>query len=102
VQHLFVSGVVTYYPDNTSHYFLVSLSRVGMPCKSCGSVNQSKFIGEIGIHFPGLKNIDKPVVWVFPELVVCLDCGTAEFDVPEAELRQLAKRRRRRGRVTQN
>jgi hypothetical protein len=44
----------------------------------------------MGIHFPGLKNIDKPVVWVFPELVVCMDCGTAEFSVPEAELRRLA------------
>jgi hypothetical protein len=43
------------------------------------------------IHFPGLKNFDKPVVWVFPELLVCLDCGTAEFAVPEAEVRQLAK-----------
>ena len=65
---------------------------IDMPCKSCGSVNQSKFTAEIGIHFPGLKNIDKPVVWVFPELIVCLDCGAAEFAVPEAELRQLAKR----------
>ena len=64
---------------------------IGMPCKSCGSVNQSKFTAEMAIHFPGLKNIDKPVVWVFPELVVCLDCGTAQFAVPEAELRQLAK-----------
>jgi hypothetical protein len=45
----------------------------------------------MGIHFSGLKNIDKPVVWVFPELVVCLDCGNAEFGVPEAELRQLAE-----------
>jgi len=45
----------------------------------------------MGIHFLGLKNIDKPVVLVFPELVVCLDCGTAEFAVPEAELRLLAK-----------
>jgi hypothetical protein len=62
-----------------------------VPCKSCGSVTQSKFTAEMGIHVPGLKNIDKPVVWVFPELVVCLDCGTAEFAVPEAELRQLAK-----------
>jgi len=62
-----------------------------MPCKSCGSANQSKFIGEIGIHFPGFKNIDKPIVWVFPEIVICLDCGTAEFAVPEAELRLLAK-----------
>jgi hypothetical protein len=61
-----------------------------MPCKSCGSTNQRKFTGELGIHFPGLKNIDKGVVWLFPELVVCLACGTAEFTVPEEELRQLA------------
>jgi len=45
----------------------------------------------MSIHVRGLKNIDKPIGWVFPELVVCLDCGTAEFAVPEAELRQLAK-----------
>jgi hypothetical protein len=45
----------------------------------------------MAIHYPGLKSIDKPVVWVVPELVVCLDCGTAEFAVPEAELRVLAK-----------
>jgi hypothetical protein len=62
-----------------------------MPCKSCRSVNQSKLTAEIGIHFPGLKNIDQPVVWVFPELIVCLDCGTAEFGVPETELCELAK-----------
>jgi hypothetical protein len=62
-----------------------------MPCKSCGSVKQTRFRAKMAIHFPGLKNIDKPVVWVFPEVVVCLDCGTAEFAVPEAELRQLAK-----------
>ena len=59
-----------------------------MPCKSCGSVNQKKFSAEMQIHFPGLKDIDKPVVWVFPDV---LDCGTAEFAVPEEELRQLAK-----------
>jgi hypothetical protein len=62
-----------------------------MPCKSCGSVNQSKLTAEIAIHFPGLKSLDRPVVWVFPELAVCLDCGTAEFDVPEERLRFLAK-----------
>ncbi len=62
-----------------------------MPCKSCGSVNQSKFTAEMAIHFPGLKNIDKPVAWMFPELVVCLDCGTAEFTVPKSELPLLAK-----------
>ena len=60
-----------------------------MHCKSCGSANQNKFSAEMGIHFPGLKNIDKPLVWVFPEVAVCLDCGTADFTVAEAELRQL-------------
>ena len=53
----------------------------GSPCPASrvGPVNQSKFTAEMAIHFPGLKNIDKPVVWVFPELVVCLDCGTADL-----------------------
>jgi hypothetical protein len=60
-----------------------------MPCKWCGSFNQKKFSAEIGIHFPGLENIDKPAVWVFPELVVCFNCGSAEFAIPEPELRQL-------------
>ena len=59
-------------------------------CKSCGSGNVGKFGAEIFIHFLGLKNIDKPVVSVFPELLVCLDCGTAEFAVREDELRLLA------------
>jgi hypothetical protein len=63
-----------------------------MPCKSCGSVTQKKFSAEMGIRFPGLKDIDKPVVWVFSDdVVVCLDCGTTEFAVPKEELRQLAK-----------
>jgi hypothetical protein len=61
-----------------------------MACKSCGSDNQRKFNGEVGIRSSELKNIDKPVVFVFPELVVCLDCCTvAEFQIPEDELRQL-------------
>jgi hypothetical protein len=62
---------------------------VYMPCKSCGSANQRKFSAEMGIHFPEKENIDKPAVWVFPEVVVCFNCGMAEFSVPKAELRQL-------------
>ena len=31
-----------------------------MPGKSCGSVNEKKFIAEMAIHFPGLKNIPFP------------------------------------------
>ena len=62
-----------------------------MRCKSCGSANQKKLSAEMGIHFNGLKAINKPVVWVLSDLVVCLDCGSALFTVPEAKLRQLAK-----------
>jgi len=72
--------------DTTSDFS----SEAKMRCKSCGSVNQHRFTAEMGIHFPGLKNIGKPVVWVFPELVVCLDCGIAEFAVPEDKLFILA------------
>jgi hypothetical protein len=64
-----------------------------MPCKSCGSESLGEFTGEIAIHFRGLKNINEPTVFVFPELVVCLECGTAEFVVPEDVLRLLAKGR---------
>jgi hypothetical protein len=62
-----------------------------MSCKSCKSENQSIFNGEIAIHFPGLKGLDKPIVWVFPKLVVCLDCGFTEFAILDTELRQLAE-----------
>jgi hypothetical protein len=62
-----------------------------LTCKSCTSDKQSKFTAEIAIHFPGLKGLEKPIVWVFPEVLVCLNCGKAEFAVPESELRALAK-----------
>jgi hypothetical protein len=71
---------------NTSGLWLVP-----MPCKSCASLNQGTFTGEVVILFPGLKPIDKPILWVFPKLIVCLNCGTTEFAVPKSELRQLAK-----------
>jgi hypothetical protein len=62
-----------------------------MCCKSCQSQNQRNFTSEVAIHFPGLKNLNKPIIWVFPKLLVCLDCGVTEFTVPETELRQLAE-----------
>ena len=62
-------------------------------CRSCESANQSTFNGEIAIHFPGLEGLDKPIVWVFPKLLVCLNCGFTEFAIPETELRQLAGKR---------
>ena len=59
-----------------------------MVCHHCESACKS-FTSEIAIHFPGLDGLNKPLVWVFPEVKVCLNCGTAEFLVPERELRVL-------------
>jgi hypothetical protein len=49
------------------------------------------FTSEIDIHFPGLSNVKKSPVLVHPELLVCLNCGKAEFTVPKDELALLAK-----------
>ena len=58
-------------------------------CKSCHSDNQSTFSSEIAIHFPGLDGLNKPIVWVFPRISICLDFGFSEFVVPEEQLRML-------------
>jgi hypothetical protein len=62
-----------------------------MICLSCRSDKQAELTAEMLIHFPGLKNIDKPGVWVFPKLLVCLNCGSSRFTVPETELASVAK-----------
>ena len=60
-------------------------------CTSCQSKDQRTLNGEIAIHFPGLDGLEKPIVWVFPKLLVCLNCGFTEFVVPAVELRQLVE-----------
>jgi hypothetical protein len=60
-----------------------------MSCKSCQSEQQRNLNGEIAIHFPGLRGLDQPIVWVFPKILVCLDCGFTEFSIGEAELQFL-------------
>ena len=57
-------------------------------CRFCGSDKQKKFTAEIAIH---LADIDKPHVFVFPELRVCQQCGKAEFTIPPDRLRFLKK-----------
>ena len=59
-----------------------------MACKSCGSDTQDEFGAEINIHIPELR---APAVLVFPQVVVCLQCGFAEFIVVESDLRVLAQ-----------
>jgi len=68
-----------------------------MTCKSCSSENQRRFSSEIIIHFSGLKNLDKPAVFAFPKLLVCLECGFGEFDLRETELQQVGEAAGARG-----
>jgi len=63
-----------------------------MSCPSCHSPMNREFTAEINIHFPGLSGLDKPTVWVFPRLSVCLGCGCAQFKIPDEELKQLQPR----------
>jgi len=62
-----------------------------MSCIACQSVKQQEFPAEINIHFPGWKGLDKPTVWLFPRVSVCLDCGFARFTLGGADLRRLLK-----------
>jgi len=60
-----------------------------MSRNNCACENYREFNGELAIHFPGIKFLPKRIVWVFPKVRVCLDCGHADFSVPERELNVL-------------
>jgi hypothetical protein len=60
-----------------------------MRCKQCESENLKVFSGELAIHFPGLENLNKPHVLVFPKLNVCFECGFVEFGLPAEQLAEL-------------
>ena len=60
-----------------------------MSCKRCASAKVKDFNGELAIHFPGLEGLDKPIVWVFPKLAACLNCGFVEFVLPDEPMEQL-------------
>lgn len=68
----------------------MSNPETNLHCLVCGSEDVRNFTAEALIHLPGFKNLDKPGVLVFPTLLICLDCGMAQFVVPDAELRRLA------------
>jgi hypothetical protein len=62
-----------------------------MQCNPCRSEHQLTCPAEVSIHFPGLENLTKPTVMVFPSLQVCSDCGTTQFVIPHVELRELVE-----------
>ena len=62
-----------------------------MACVLCASDNEVELSAEIMIHFSGLRNIDRPGVLLYPTILVCLNCGSSRFTVPENELPQLTE-----------
>jgi hypothetical protein len=57
-------------------------------CFSCSSKNQQVFNGELALHYPGLEGLDKSIVWAFPEILICLDCGFAVFALGDDALKE--------------
>ena len=60
-----------------------------MKCKRCGSDEQKNFSGELAIHFSGREGLNKPPVFVFQKLTVCLDCGFVQFVLPDEQRKEL-------------
>jgi len=63
-----------------------------MSCSLCSSLNEAEFNSETVIHQSGLKHLDDSGVFVFPKVLVCLDCGASRFITPDTELRELRDR----------
>jgi hypothetical protein len=60
-----------------------------MSCTFCTSTNLKEFPAEVHIHFPGIRSMHQPGIFVFPRLLVCLDCGSSSFTTPASELAKL-------------
>jgi len=60
-----------------------------MSCRSCQLQSEIELTAEMNIHFSGAANVDKPSVWAFPRLIVCLNCGFVEFVLEREELLQI-------------
>jgi len=60
-----------------------------MACRLCFSTNEVEFSTEMMIHFSGRKHLLQSGVLVFPDMLVCLDCGTTRFTISEETLELL-------------
>jgi hypothetical protein len=64
-----------------------------MACVLCASNNEVEFPAEMILHFPfsGLQDLNKNGVFIYPKVLVCLDCGYSRFTTREADVAALAK-----------
>jgi hypothetical protein len=63
-----------------------------MACVLCASKNEVDFPAEMILHFPvsGLQDLNKNGVFIYPKVLVCLDCGFSRFTARETEVAALA------------
>jgi hypothetical protein len=64
-----------------------------MVCVLCASNNEVEFPAEMILHFAfsGLHDLNKNGVFLYPKVLVCLDCGFSRFTTSENEVAALAK-----------
>ena len=60
-----------------------------MACLSCGSEEQRDFTAEMNLHFAQGTDLVKPSVFIFPRVIICVNCGLGTFRVPESESKVL-------------
>ena len=61
-----------------------------MACTGCLSHNQVEMNTEINIHYSSVAYPGNPGIFVFPTVMICLDCGVSQFIVGEDELAEIA------------
>jgi len=61
-----------------------------MACTVCLSRNQIEMNTEINIHYGGPADYGDPGIFLYPKVMVCLDCGVSQFTVGEDALAQIA------------
>jgi len=55
-------------------------------CQSCSSSNLLALDAEICLHSPGLNGLKKTPQFIFPKVLVCLECGLMQGSLAAAEL----------------
>ena len=61
-----------------------------MVCARCGANNQAEFDCEVAIHVRETITSRHSPICIFPKVLVCKNCGLAEFTVPAEDLTQLS------------
>jgi hypothetical protein len=62
-----------------------------MPCRACKSENLQKLDAELTASLPDPKGLRVPPLYICQSVLVCLECGFAEFVVPASEVQTLKK-----------